>query len=94
MGKDVAGIVVTADTLQCTPDAWEAREETEEARVCRVALCWVIPVVRVQTEEQFNILSELAFSMSYLWISRTYTQGICQRTEHISQKEITKLHRV
>lgn len=33
MGEDVAGVVVTADALKGTPDAWKSGEESEEARV-------------------------------------------------------------
>jgi hypothetical protein len=37
VGEDVSGVVVTADTLEGSPDSWESREEAEEAGVGGVA---------------------------------------------------------
>jgi hypothetical protein len=52
-----AGVVVASKTLKGAPDAGEGGEETEEPRVRAIALRWVVPVVGVEAEEEFDVLS-------------------------------------
>ena len=57
MGKRGVSVVVTAQTLQGTPDARERGEEAQEAGVIRVALDRIAPVVGVEAEEEFDVLN-------------------------------------
>lgn len=49
--KDVPGIVITSETLKGTPNSRQSREEAKQSRMTRVALLWICPVRRIQTEE-------------------------------------------
>lgn len=56
MRKRGVSVVVTAQTLQGTPDAWERGEEAQEAGIIRVALDRITPMVGVEAEEEFDVL--------------------------------------
>jgi len=56
MGECVSGIVVTAETLDCSPDAREGGEEAEETGTGRVAFGVIAPFIGVEAEEEFNVL--------------------------------------
>ena len=56
MRKHVLGVVVTADTLKGAPYGRQGAKKTQEAGVGRVALFRPVPRVRVEAEEQFDIL--------------------------------------
>ena len=56
MGKDIARIVITTNTLQCAPNARQRGKKTQEARVGRVALSWIAELVGIEAKEQFNVL--------------------------------------
>ena len=56
MGEGGAGIVVSTKTLESAPYSWQSCEKSKEARVPRVALRRVIPVIRIKAKEKFKIL--------------------------------------
>lgn len=60
----------------------------------RVALWRVGPVIRIKAKEKLDILGVVSAGISAN--SRGYTNScnICQRTVHVSQKEISKFNRV
>lgn len=62
MGKHIARVTVTPDTLQGTPDGRERVEEAENTRVCRVALVGVVPALGVQAKEEFDVLPSVSQS--------------------------------
>ena len=66
MREDIARVDVTPDTLKAAPDAWEGGEEAKEAGVGGVAEWWVGPMVRIEAEEDFDVLKKVR-ERSGLW---------------------------
>lgn len=56
MWEGRAGVVVSAKTLQSTPYSRKSRKKAKETRVPGVALRGVVPVIRIEAKEKFNIL--------------------------------------
>jgi hypothetical protein len=54
--KHIPRVVVTSDALQGTPYRRQSGEEAQKTRVRRVALHRIVPTIRVQTEEELNVL--------------------------------------
>jgi len=96
VGEDVLRVTVTAEALQETPDRRQCGEKAEEARVVRVALHGVLPVVGVQAEEELDVLVLLAIRQ-VLKLHRmdiTYTGRIGERAIHVTEEKVPKLDRV
>lgn len=95
MWKDVLGVTITADALQGTPNRGQSGKEPQQTRLARVALCWVIPLVGVDTEKELYVLQNRLDSLGSgeTW-NRAYTYGICKRAVHVAEKEVAELNRI
>lgn len=61
--------------------------------MARITLSGIVPVVSIQTEEQFDILViQLALGNENNRSWDAYSHAVCQRVEHIAYHEIPKLH--
>lgn len=53
--ENIAGIVVTSDALECTPNARNSREEAKKSRMRAVTHRWFVPVACIQAEEKLKV---------------------------------------
>ena len=94
MWEHVPGVNVTADALEETQQWRQGGEEAEEAGVVGVALRRVVPVARVQTAEQCDVLRpRSAYTTSAAVLNGTYTSGVCERAVDVAEEEVPKLDR-
>lgn len=93
MWEYVAGIIVTSKTLKQSPNRRQCGQKAEEAGVVGIALIGIVPSVRIQTEEHFNVLVASGQHRSFLHEnpSSTYSERIGKRAKHVAKEEITKL---
>jgi hypothetical protein len=67
---------ISAKTLQSTPYTRQGSEESEEPGMRRVTLCRVVPIIGVETEEEFDVLFEnqllIPFYCSRILTPRAY----------------------
>lgn len=61
MRKRISGIIITSQTLQCTPDPRQSREKSEESRMGGITLAGIIPILSIEAEEELNILISVSF---------------------------------
>lgn len=60
MGEDVPSVLVSAKTLQQSPDWRKGGEKSKGSRILRIALNRVLPVVSIETEEELNVLHQVS----------------------------------
>lgn len=78
MREHVSRIGITSKTLQCTPYSRKAGEESKKARMCRVTLYRVLPIVSIEAEKEFNVLNIVSMCARVIICSDTYTSQIGQ----------------
>lgn len=72
MREDISRVNVTPDALKAAPDAWKGGEEAKETGMGGVAKWRVGPLVRIEAEENFNVLEKVRTG-SGLWRPISYT---------------------
>lgn len=83
----------SSNTLEASQYRRDSGEKPKQPGVRRVALGRIIPTIRIEAEEQLDILEHISTSCC-TWDRITHAHGIRLRTVHVSKEEVTKLDRV